>query len=214
MIVTCPQCATRYRIAENDFPSSGKAVRCSKCGRLWVQQPSADGQRTDGVIEVDADEGAGGPPDTVRPKGQTLAVLTAFSGLVAVVALIVWGLLHYRDLVVNIWPQSAALYKSVGVLPEFKGVLLTDVSYRRDTEAGLPVLTIRGTAVNTALKEMTVPQIEVTLSDSGGRSVDRWVFSTGIGRLDPGQKAEFSTRRIDPPAMARHFQISLAQRHE
>ncbi|HEX3942847.1 MAG TPA: DUF3426 domain-containing protein [Rhizomicrobium sp.] len=214
MIVTCPQCATRYRIAENKFPPGGKTVRCTKCGRSWVQQPSDDDQLTEGAIDAQADEGAGSLAKTVRPKGQRLAVVTAFLGLVGVAALIVWGLLYYRDLVASIWPQSAALYRAVGVPPQSKGVLLTDVTYHRDTEAGLPVLTIRGTAVNTTLKEMTVPQIKVTLSDSGGRSVDHWVFSTTVNRLSPGQKAEFVTRRIDPPATARRFQVSFTQRHK
>src|ERR1700726_4639078 len=37
MILTCPQCATRYQVEADKFPASGRNVRCSKCGHVWHQ---------------------------------------------------------------------------------------------------------------------------------------------------------------------------------
>src|SRR5258706_14061376 len=37
MILTCPQCATRYQVDANKFPASGRNVRCAKCGHVWHQ---------------------------------------------------------------------------------------------------------------------------------------------------------------------------------
>src|SRR5437016_11032432 len=37
MIITCPQCETRYTADAASFPASGRKVRCSKCGHLWHQ---------------------------------------------------------------------------------------------------------------------------------------------------------------------------------
>src|SRR5438552_9436523 len=37
MIITCPQCETRYTADAASFPASGRRVRCSKCGHVWHQ---------------------------------------------------------------------------------------------------------------------------------------------------------------------------------
>lgn len=37
MIVTCPECATRYDVADKAFSSGGRAVRCNHCGCEWYQ---------------------------------------------------------------------------------------------------------------------------------------------------------------------------------
>lgn len=37
MIVTCPDCATRYDVEDTAFSSGGRAVRCNHCGCEWYQ---------------------------------------------------------------------------------------------------------------------------------------------------------------------------------
>lgn len=37
MIVTCPDCATRYRVDDSSFSDGGRAVRCNSCGCEWYQ---------------------------------------------------------------------------------------------------------------------------------------------------------------------------------
>jgi predicted Zn finger-like uncharacterized protein len=37
MILTCPQCATRYQADASKFPAAGRSVRCAKCGHVWHQ---------------------------------------------------------------------------------------------------------------------------------------------------------------------------------
>ncbi|HEX4533096.1 MAG TPA: DUF3426 domain-containing protein [Rhizomicrobium sp.] len=44
MILTCPQCATRYEADAAKFPAQGRNVRCAKCSHVWHQAgPDADG---------------------------------------------------------------------------------------------------------------------------------------------------------------------------
>ena len=35
MILTCPQCATRYEVDAAKFPLEGRNVRCAKCANVW-----------------------------------------------------------------------------------------------------------------------------------------------------------------------------------
>lgn len=37
MILTCPECATRYEVDGAKFPAEGRKVRCKKCGHAWHQ---------------------------------------------------------------------------------------------------------------------------------------------------------------------------------
>ncbi len=39
MIVTCPQCDTRFKVPEGVFPAAGRKVKCSGCGHIWHQNP-------------------------------------------------------------------------------------------------------------------------------------------------------------------------------
>ncbi|MGH6870663.1 MAG: DUF3426 domain-containing protein [Rhizomicrobium sp.] len=43
MILTCPQCATQYRVDAAKFPAGGRTVRCAKCGHSWHQEAEAAG---------------------------------------------------------------------------------------------------------------------------------------------------------------------------
>jgi predicted Zn finger-like uncharacterized protein len=39
MIITCPNCATRYQADAAKFPAAGRRVKCAKCGHTWHQDP-------------------------------------------------------------------------------------------------------------------------------------------------------------------------------
>ena len=58
MILTCPQCTTKYTVDGSKFPAAGRSVRCAKCGHVWHQigpQPEPD---PDAEIEVHEPEPA------------------------------------------------------------------------------------------------------------------------------------------------------------
>jgi predicted Zn finger-like uncharacterized protein len=41
MILTCPNCDTRYSVDGAKFPAQGRTVRCAKCGHSWHQAAEA-----------------------------------------------------------------------------------------------------------------------------------------------------------------------------
>lgn len=49
MILTCPQCETRFVVPANAIPSEGRSVRCAKCQAKWHQLPVEDDDRVDVV---------------------------------------------------------------------------------------------------------------------------------------------------------------------
>lgn len=40
MIITCPNCATRYSLDETNIPVEGRQVRCAQCAHVWHQDQS------------------------------------------------------------------------------------------------------------------------------------------------------------------------------
>ncbi len=49
MIITCPECATRYQADAAKFPAAGRKVKCAKCGHAWHQDPPA----AEAVVDIE-----------------------------------------------------------------------------------------------------------------------------------------------------------------
>jgi hypothetical protein len=138
-------------------------------------------------------------------------VAAGWIGLAAILLLIVWGGVRYREAIASVWPQTSSLYAALGMPVNTRGIAFTSVSYRRETEAGQQVLTVNGTLVNVSGRDVPVPKIEVTLTDNSQRKVDHWVFSPGISQMKPGERIAFATRRTNPPSEARHLEMAFAE---
>src|ERR1700744_5920812 len=52
MILTCPQCATKYTVDGTKFPAAGRSVRCAKCGHVWHQIGPQPAPAPEAEIEV------------------------------------------------------------------------------------------------------------------------------------------------------------------
>src|SRR5579862_8183996 len=75
MIITCPQCETRYTTDAATFPASGRKVRCSKCGQVW-HQAAPEPER------VLAPEPAAAGPVTETPAAAPPSFLSMRSAIV------------------------------------------------------------------------------------------------------------------------------------
>jgi predicted Zn finger-like uncharacterized protein len=60
MILTCPQCSTRYQADAAKFAGTGRKVRCAKCGHVWHQT----------AAEPDADDEGAAALDTAPPPAK------------------------------------------------------------------------------------------------------------------------------------------------
>ena len=64
MILTCPQCETRYQADAAKFPAAGRSVRCAKCGNVWHQLGPTPEPDPEAEIVIEEPEPAR-PPETV-----------------------------------------------------------------------------------------------------------------------------------------------------
>jgi len=230
MILTCPQCATRYQTDAASFQPSGRRVRCAKCGHVWFQEapqpepaepeiapePAPEPPRPQRAAyvapaaqETYEEEEEAKPPRAPLPLGK-LAVAGGWLGLVAAVLVIGWAAVSYRQEIATIWPQSSSLYSALGLKVNARGIAFSGVSRRYETEDDQVVLAVSGDIVNVSTRELAVPPVQVTLTGQDQRALYHWSFTPEAATLKPGQSVHFLTRLSNPPGAARHLELRFA----
>ena len=215
---------------------AGRNVRCSKCGYVWFQPaPESEGEAEPAFVAPEP------PPSTFEapPRPQAFMQPPSFVvesreqapkprspwlrrsllgvgwiGLVAIVVVIGWTAIVYRQQILAEWPQSASLYSKLGLQANASGLQIADYQYHEETQGEQTTLVVTGKLVNISGRELSVPQIRVTLSDDDKREVYHWTFMPAVISMHPGQTTRFVTRLASPPAAARHLDLRFAEAGE
>src|SRR5579871_3009013 len=177
MILTCPNCQTRYRTDAASFSAGGRKVRCVKCGETWHQAapytepaaPEMAGQ-TPGIDAPTPVAASPAParwprPVPTRPAPEKLGIAAGWTGLIAMILLFGWVGFRFRQEIAALWPQSSALYATFGVGVNTHGIEIDDVSYKREIANGQSVLAVTAKLVNVSKRELPVPPVHITLTD-------------------------------------------------
>ena len=227
MILTCPECQTRYRADTAQFPTEGRKVRCAKCSHVWHQSPpepdsepivSVAGRADSGT---QGDAGARGFQHTApagmqnriapeRSLADRLGILAGWLALAVMLFLIGWTGFRFREEIATLWPQSSSLFATFGVAVNARGIAIDEWSYHRETENGQPVMVVTGKLVNRSSHELPVPAVLVTLTDDDERELYNWTFKPPQTTLQPGQSLGFTSRLPNPPSTAHHLQLRFA----
>jgi predicted Zn finger-like uncharacterized protein len=210
MILTCPQCSTRYHVDPASVGANGRTVRCASCSNRWLAKPPADAPM---MIELAPEALAAtsrlpvAGPDKARGRGSaSLVGWLAGVLMVLVVASAVIG----RNEIVAGFPASAAIYQWLGLPIALQlGLQFEGVVSKRLQEGGVAVLVVEGAIINLSEKQRRVPPIRVTLLDGGGRRLQQELFQAKDGELDAGGKTRFSGRLLNPAEQARHFSVTF-----
>jgi predicted Zn finger-like uncharacterized protein len=229
MILTCPNCATRYQADAAKFVPDGRKVRCAKCGHTW-HQPAPEAEGSSVAAPIEAAPVAEAPAQTLArpetPKAHEplsvvsgggvssawrLGALAGWAALIAVVALLAWAGIAFRQGIASVWPQTATIYSWIGLDVNTVGLAFQDVSYRVVSEDDMPVLHLRGKIVNITGRELAVPQIRAALTDEQRRDLYDWKITVDAKKLAPGKSAGFTARLPSPPDSARHVDLKFVE---
>jgi predicted Zn finger-like uncharacterized protein len=66
LILTCPECATRYFVDDCQIEAAGRSVECDQCGAIWMASRVASPEQP---IETDAGGANMSPASSVRVQG-------------------------------------------------------------------------------------------------------------------------------------------------
>jgi predicted Zn finger-like uncharacterized protein len=211
MILTCPQCSTRYHVDAQSIGAPGRTVRCANCGNRWLAKPPSDAPR---VIELDPPS----PPANARlwpvagsegePRRGSASLIGWLIGVLAL--LVVASAVIGRNEIVAGFPASAPIYQTLGLPITLQlGLQFEGVVSRRLVEGGVAVLVVEGAIVNVTEQDRPVPPIRVTLLDGGGRRLQQELFQAEDTRLDGGGRTTFSGRLVNPAEQARNFSVTF-----
>ena len=238
MILTCPQCATRYQTDAALFAPPGRKVKCAKCAHVWMQAaPPPDLEFGNEAVEPEPPQPVGEPvpqraayappreayapptptipvqtrnPRAPTPWSTRLGLAAGWLGLALIVLVIGWSAETYRQQIATLWPESSSLYSALGLKVNARGIDIVNPADRVEKEDGQFVLVVTGRLVNITQRELTVPPLSVVLTDDDKRSLYQWSFSPGASILKPGEGVDFRTRLSSPPAGVKHLEIRFS----
>jgi predicted Zn finger-like uncharacterized protein len=211
MILTCPECSTRYHVDPASLGGEGRAVRCANCGHRWTAKPPPD---TPKVIELTPPAAAvaprvwhGAAPEQAPSRGSVSLV----GWLVGVlVVLVLASAVIGRNEIVAAFPASASIYQKLGFPLDMQlGLKLEEVTSKSLTESGVTILVVEGAIVNATDQDRPVPPVRVILLDGDRRELRQEVFTAKDTHLGPGGRTSFSGRLVNPAEQARNFAVTF-----
>jgi predicted Zn finger-like uncharacterized protein len=214
MIVTCPQCSTRYHLDPEALGPGGRRVRCASCGHRWLARPPADVPTVLPAVDAPPPPTPAAPPKRAVPRPdrrRQRASASLIGWLVGVlIVLIIASAIIGRNEIVAGFPASATLYRTLGLaVNEQLGLEFANVTSEHLSERDVSILVIEGEIVNVSDHERPVPRVKIILLDEGGRELHLERLEAEQAALGAGEKTGFSARLVNPAEQARSFSVTF-----
>ncbi len=192
MILTCPNCTTRYLVAAESIGAEGRQVRCASCSYTWYQDPQYPSAETEAAsppepaFSSDPDLSKYDIPieSGVSAYSQSLAASNTKSPaesapapyglklafwLLLVLALLTAGTVFHGS-VIKYLPLTEPIYALSGMYSS-KGVALTDIRVKKLQAKGAPRYTITCKIINLSDTARRLPALTVSLIDASGNVI-------------------------------------------
>jgi predicted Zn finger-like uncharacterized protein len=151
------------------------------------------------------------PPSFLGTPGKPLVSLPT---VCAAMGALVLALFIWRVDVVRLLPQTAALYKMVGLDVNLRGLVFKDVKVTTETVDGKPILVIEGVIEGQARQPVELPRLRFSVRDAQGAEIYAWNAVLEQPVLKPGEKAWFKSRLASPPPEGRNIDVRFFNRRD
>ncbi len=129
--------------------------------------------------------------DHVRPR--------FLPGLVALQLAAVAAILLGRAEVVRALPETASLFRMIGLPVNLRGLAFAGVKTRTELQDGVAVLIVEGRIESNSDTAVTVPPLRIALQDAAGVELYAWTTPADAATLGPGESQPFRARMASPP---------------
>jgi len=117
------------------------------------------------------------------------------------------ALIGARSEVVRFLPQTASLFSAIGLPVNLRNLKFENMRVSKETQEGLSSLIIEGTIVSITNKPTEVPRLRFAARDAAGQEIYTWTALPGRSILGPGEKLDFRSRLVSPPAAANDVMV-------
>ncbi len=225
MILTCPDCATRYSVPDQQLGPEGRTVRCAACGARWTARAEEPLELSpEPVLDAaPAEEPAAAPtlaadelPKLFRDRAQAklkerqaVATGVVWAGMAGVFALILGMTVILRQDVARIFPRAAGAYAMAGLPVNLVGLTIEGQHAQPTLMEGHAALTVTGALRNVRDFAITPPPLKISLLNPAGRPVAVKIEYPS-GSIPPGEARHFVVNMLDPPISATDVEIVFA----
>ncbi len=239
MILTCPDCATRYVVDDERIGPQGRAVRCAACGTRWTAMPEpAEAEvaafPADPEPVPEAEPAPTPAPDlstlTFEPKPlpadelprafrdkvqtqrkirQAAATGAIWAGMLGVLALLIGAAVVMRQDVARLWPRTAGAYAMVGLPVNLVGLTIESQHAQPSLKDGHAAVVVTGALRNVLGRAVAAPPLRISLLNNAGKAVLVKIADPGGARIPPGETRRFSVDVLDPPVSATDVEIAF-----
>lgn len=213
MIVSCPECGARYRLADDAIPVEGRAMRCAACKHRWYEMgadpvaatPSEAATEPALPEPVATPEQAAWSPDPEpgdEPAPDRHGVLKTVCALLLSAALFAGAaLLWVPDLPPLDLSRVPWLERLIAppAVPKSPLGIVFEVE-RQPVADGRTLFAVRGAVINPTREAQPIPRLEGRLVDLSDTITYRWTVDPGRTSLPPGGRAPFDTSAIGESA--------------
>jgi predicted Zn finger-like uncharacterized protein len=234
MILTCPDCATRYFVDDERLGEGGRTVRCGSCGGRWTARPEAPldlvhSPEIGAVAETPLartepepgsamlrDLPAEDLPKVFRAQAQTKEKVreaatsgVVWAGLVAGFIFLIGMAVFMRQDIATLWPRTAGAYAMAGLPVNLVGLTIEGQHAQPALKDGHAVLAVSGALRNVRDRAVVAPPLRISLLDSSGKPVAVKIADPDGAQIPPGEARHFLVDVVDPPASAANVDITF-----
>ncbi len=226
MILTCPECATRYFVEQDALPASGRTVRCAACGSSWralpetaAAEPPLQLAAAGATLAAAPASAAGAAPvskafrarvEERRRTREAVAAGVAWAAVSAAVVVVVLAGVLFRVEVVRVWPRAAGVYALLRLPVNPTGLALDAVQGQPGLADGRMVMTVTGLERNVEARPRPASPLRVTLYDKAGARAAVQLVRPQAGDVQPGEARGFRATFVDPPISATEVGVEFA----
>lgn len=230
MILTCPNCTTRFLLSAQALAPDGRTVKCSNCEQEWFETPDEgeldggshdEGDSSDTYLTQEHED----IPDAIKPfneyveehqqndDGTDEQSKTKEGGRVAgylaaaVVGVAVFGaLLAFKPAVYSAFPASAGFYHMLGSDISVPGERLVFDRVKVNALNEQAIL-IEGTILNKTSEEQILRPIEASIRNEAGKVIDKTVLHPPSDVMEAESGLPFRTVYQGDVENADHVQL-------
>ncbi len=229
MILTCPECATRYFVEDSRLGAEGRTVRCASCKNSWraqAEEPleltssAEEGAVAREALSFKADEPVGvAAPDVpkvfrakIEARRKVKEAATAgvvWAGMVSTFAAVLVAAYVFRVDVVKLYPRAAGAYAFARVPVNPTGLEFERIKAEPATIGSSSVI-VTGQIRNVEDIGAVPPPIRIALLDSHGKRMRSQVIRLATPRVAPGKAVAFTATLEDPSGKADDVAVEFA----
>ncbi len=223
MLIRCPTCASGYDLDPEMLPA-GRILRCAHCRDAWTHGSSdraatvlppagpeivaeARFTRRPSVLQETVSSPPRRQPAARRRLSQNITASLTAAAMLGLGMAAVAG----KASLVAAFPPSEAVFATLGLPVNLKGLGIADIRSTVMTGDGAPTLTLEGHITNLRSEAMPVPALRIAVRDKNRRELYYWTSPAPKAQLAVGETVTFRSRLSAPPTDGQDLAVSFAE---